>query len=411
MVKQPSSDELREFRAEVAAWFENERPKEPDFLLPETFMEVGTDAQFHFLRDWQNKVYDAGYLGMSWPAEYGGGGKHPAFQKVADQEMARLGVPFMLNTIGLNWAGPLILHMGTEEEKTRYIRGILSAEDIWCQGFSEPDHGSDLGSAQTRAVRDGDEWVFNGSKIWTSLGTYAKYMILLARTNPDAPNRYAGLSYFLTPMKVDGIETVPIRKLTGEYGFVQTFFRDARVPASCLMGEEGQGWQIAMLTLQFERGAQGGQAGGLSSMYISAEDVLELARRSKRDGKPVLEDPLIRDQMVRFLIEAKGDRLCDARSSIPVWFPSAPIRFHFPASCGSPNTGAGCSSLRSRCKEPTVRALLVMRSRRTKAGGSARTSTRSPPRSAAGPRRCRPTSSASACSDFRRADRERNWQE
>ena len=316
MVKEPSSGELREFRAEVAAWFENEQPKEPDFLLPETFMEVGTDDQFHFLRDWQNKVYDAGYLGMSWPAEYGGGGLHPAFQKVADQEMARLGVPFMLNTIGLNWAGPLILHMGTEEEKSRYIRGILSAEDIWCQGFSEPDHGSDLGSAQTRAVRDGDEWVFNGSKIWTSLGTYAKYMILLARTNPDAPNRYAGLSYFLTPMKVDGIETVPIRKLTGEYGFVQTFFRNARVPASCLMGEEGQGWQIAMLTLQFERGAQGGQAGGLSSMYISAEDVLELARRSERDGKPVLQDPLIRDQMVRFLIEARGDRLCDARSSI-----------------------------------------------------------------------------------------------
>ncbi len=313
----PSPRELHDFQAEVSAWLAANRPPEPDFQLPESFMEVGTQAQFDYLRDWQRKVYEAGFLGMSWPVEYGGGGREPVFQSLVDREMARLGVPFMVNTIGLNWAGPLILHMGTEEEKSRYIRGILSAEDIWCQGFSEPDHGSDLGSAQTRAVRDGDEWVINGSKIWTSLGSHAKYMILLARTNPEAANRYAGLSYFLAPMTVEGIETVPIRKLTGEYGFVQTYFRDARIPASCLMGEEGQGWQIAMATLQFERGAQGGQAGGLSSMYISVEDVLELARRATRDGRPALEDPLIRDQMVRFLIEARGDRLCSARAEIP----------------------------------------------------------------------------------------------
>jgi len=309
--------ELEEFRAEVVAWMEENRPPSPDFLLPETFMEVGTDAQFHYLRDWQRKVYEAGYLGMAWPAEYGGGGKPQEYQDVVNAEMARLGVPFMPNTIGLNWAGPLILHRGTEEEKRRYIRGILSAEDIWCQGFSEPDHGSDLGSVQTRAVRDGDEYVLNGSKIWTSLGSYAKYMILLARTDPQAANKYAGLSYFLVPMDVEGVDTQPIRKLTGEYGFVQTFFDNARVSADCLMGEEGQGWQIAMTTLQFERGATGGQAGGLSSMFVGIGDVVELARRAYRDGRPAIEDPVVRDQLVRFLIEDKGDRLCRVRAEIP----------------------------------------------------------------------------------------------
>ncbi len=254
---------------------------------------------------------------MAWPTEYGGGGLPQIYQDIVNQEMARLGVPFMPNTIGLNWAGPLILHMGTEADKKRYIRNILSAEDIWCQGFSEPEHGSDLGNVQTRAVRDGDEWVINGSKIWTSLGTYARYMILLARTDPEAANKYAGLSYFLAPMDAPGVETQPIRKLTGEYGFVQTFFHDARIPADCLMGEEGQGWQIAMTTLQFERGAEGGQAGGLSSMYVGIDDVIEMARRVRRDGKPAIEDPLIRDRLVQFKIEAEADRLCSVRAGIP----------------------------------------------------------------------------------------------
>jgi alkylation response protein AidB-like acyl-CoA dehydrogenase len=311
----PTSN-LDDFRAEVVAWLEANRPPKPDFLLPESFMEVGSDQQFEFLRDWQRAVYEAGYLGMAWPAEYGGGGKSQAYQDIVNAEMARLGVPFVPNTIGLNWAGPLILHMGTEEDKLRYIPGILSADEIWCQGFSEPDHGSDLGAVQMRAVRDGDEWVINGSKIWTSLGSYAKYMILLARTDSEAPNKYAGLSYFLAPMDAPGVETRPIRKLTGEHGFVQTFFQDARIPADCLMGEEGQGWQIAMTTLQFERGAEGGQAGGLASMFIGVDDVVELARRVTRDGRPAIEDPLVRDELVKFLIEARGDRLCARRADV-----------------------------------------------------------------------------------------------
>ena len=309
--------ELDQFRTEVSAWLRENNPGDPGFLLPESFMEVGTDEQFEYLRNWQRKVYDAGYLGMSWPQEYGGGGQPQAFQDIVSQEMARQRVPFMTNTIGLNWAGPLILQQGTEEDKKKYIKGILNADDIWCQGFSEPDHGSDLGNAQVKAVKDGDDYIINGSKIWTSLGSYAKYMILLARTSNDGPNKYAGLSFFLAPMRTEGIDPQPIKKLTSEYGFCQTFFNDARIPANSIMGREGEGWQIAMATLMFERGNVGGQAGGLSMVDINVNDVLELARRSKRNGKPALEDPLIRDQMVQFLIEAKSNVLMGAKTKIP----------------------------------------------------------------------------------------------
>ncbi len=222
----------------------------------------------------------------------------------------------MLNTIGLSWVGPLLLDMGTHEERLRYIKGILSAEDIWCQGFSEPEHGSDLGNVQTRAVRDGDEWVINGTKTWTTHGTYAKYMILLARSIPDARNKYAGLSFYLAPMKVPGVETFPIRKLTGEYGFSETFFTDARIPADCLMGEEGQGWTVAMRTLEYERSARGGQAGGYSIKVPDPAETIDLARRAQRGGRPAIEDPVVRDKLVQFLIEARGLFLTGARQRI-----------------------------------------------------------------------------------------------
>ena len=150
---EPEARELEAFRREVEAWFRANRPPDPGFLLPESFLEVGTDEQFAYLRDWQRKVYEAGYLGMAWPREYGGGGLPQAWQDVVNAEMARQKVPFMPNTIGLNWAGPLILAVGTEAQKRQYIRNILSAEDIWCQGFSEPDNGSDLAATQTRADR------------------------------------------------------------------------------------------------------------------------------------------------------------------------------------------------------------------------------------------------------------------
>ena len=309
--------ELDEFQSEVEAWFEENDPHDPGFLLPQSFMEVGTGQQFEFLRDWQRKVYEAGYLGMAWPKEFGGGGVDQAFQDIATAVMMHQNVPFMTNTIGLNWAGPLILDMGSESQKQAYIKRILSAEDIWCQGFSEPDHGSDLGNAQLRALRDGDEFVLNGSKIWTSLGAYADYIILLARTDNQTNTKYEGLSYFLAPMKIEGINPQPIKKLTGEHGFTQTFFNDARISESCLIGEEGGGWQVAMKTLTYERAVTGGQAGGVASMTVNASEVVELARNAMRDGRFAIEDPLVRDQLVSFLMEEKGMDLNNKRAKIP----------------------------------------------------------------------------------------------
>jgi alkylation response protein AidB-like acyl-CoA dehydrogenase len=308
--------ELSEFKQGAEAWFRENTPREVDFLLPLTFMEVGTDQQFDFLRDWQRKVYEAGYLGAHWPKEFGGGGLDRAFQDAATKVMSAERTPLMLNAIGLNWTGPLLLDRGSQEEKQKYIKGILSAENIWCQGFSEPDHGSDLGNAQTRAVRDGDDYVINGSKIWTTQGNYADYMILLARTNPEAENKYKGLSFFLSPMKGKGIDTVPIRKLTGEYGFTQTFFEDARIPASCLMGAEGEGWLIAMQTLEYERGARSGQAGGHVMMLADPADILELARHAHINGKPAIEDPAIREDLVELMTEARSLGLNSRRDKI-----------------------------------------------------------------------------------------------
>jgi alkylation response protein AidB-like acyl-CoA dehydrogenase len=313
----PSKQELSEFRQGVRAWLMENKPADPGFLLPQTFMEVGSDQQLDFLREWQHKLWSAGYLGMAWPKEYGGQGVAPVFQTIADSEMRRVGVPIAFNVIGLGWAGPLILDRGSEDDKRRYIKNILSAEDIWCQGFSEPDHGSDLGNVQTRAVRDGDDYVINGTKIWTTMGNYAKYMILLARTNPDAERKYDGLSFFLSPMDVPGIDPRPIKKLTGEYGFTETFFTDARIPASCLMGEEGEGWKIAMQTLQYERGAEAGAAGGLMQVRVAIDDVIRSLEGVTRDGEPVLDDPVVRDQLVQLIIEEKAHNLSGRRAGIP----------------------------------------------------------------------------------------------
>lgn len=312
----PNPSELTEFRQEVSAWLDANAPADPGFLLPQTFMEVGSDQQLEFLQAWQYKLWSAGYLGVHWPEQYGGRGMHPAFQSVIDRELRRHATPITFNVIGLGWAGPLILDIGTEEDKARYIKGILSGEDVWCQGFSEPDHGSDLGNAQTRAVRDGDDYVVNGSKIWTTMGNYARYMILLARTNPDAERKYDGLSFFLSPMHAEGIETRPIKKITGEYGFTETFFTDARIPASCLIGGEGNGWKVAMQTLQYERGAAAGAAGGLMQVRVNIGDMIDAVRDLRRDGQPVLDDPVVRDRLVQLMMEEKAFALGDRRLGI-----------------------------------------------------------------------------------------------
>lgn len=312
-----SREALKSFQAEVQAWMKENVPADPGFLLPLSFLEVGTEQQLDFLREWQHRLWSAGYLGMHWPTEFGGQGADPAYQGIVDRELQRFNAPIIFNTIGLGWVGPLLLDIGSEEERGKYLKRILSAEDIWCQGFSEPDHGSDLGSVQTRAVRDGDDYVVNGSKIWTTLGNYADHMILLARTNPETERRYDGLSFFLSPMKIPGVEAVPIRKVTGEYGFNQVFFTDARIPAATLMVGEGKGWGVAMKTLEYERGVSAGQATGHWNVSIQIDDAINELRGFQRDGAPLFDDPAVRDETVKLIMEAKALALSRKRMAMP----------------------------------------------------------------------------------------------
>jgi alkylation response protein AidB-like acyl-CoA dehydrogenase len=322
-------EELEDFRREVRQWLADNIPHAPDFLLPDSFMEVGRPEQFEWLQTWQRKVYAAGYLGMSWPKEYGGHGKDGIYQDIVNREMSRVSAPFMVNVIGLMWAGPVILQLGTHEQKLRYIPKMLSGDEIWCQGFSEPNHGSDLASAETTATRDGDEYVLNGAKIWTSLGTEAKHMILLARTE-KTPSKYKGLTFFLAPVDIPGVIKRPIKKMSGEYGFNETRFDNARIPAGCVLGNEGEGWSVAMATLMYERGASGGQAGGLLSVPLNVEDVVQLARTCTRDGRPSIEDPAIRAGLVQLIMEQEGMRMNALRMRHPTlvqerphWIPMA----------------------------------------------------------------------------------------
>jgi alkylation response protein AidB-like acyl-CoA dehydrogenase len=327
---QPSAQELADFSARCEAWFAANTPADPGFMLPLTFMEVSTDQQFDFLRNWQRAVYEAGYIGMSWPAEYGGGGMHPDYQKIATRIMKAHDAPILINAIAGGWTGPLLLDIGSEEDKRRFIKPMLSAEEIWCQGFSEPEHGSDLGNAQCKAVRaknsqGGDEYVINGSKIWTSLGDRADYMILLARTSNEGPSKYAGLSFFLAPMKIPGVEVRRLKKLTGEYGFVQCFFNDARIPASGLVGEEGQGWSMAMKTLEYERGAKVNPVGGYFAKEMDVMNIVDLARQAKRGGKPLLDDPVMRDRIIKYMIDIQALNLNNQRRRMPVLAQDRPM--------------------------------------------------------------------------------------
>ena len=314
---EPSAAELENFRQEVRLWLAENEPPKPDFKLPDSFLEVSSSEQFEHLRGWQRSVYDAGYLGMTWPSKFGGGGRPQVYQDIVNDEMATRNRPFMLNIVGLMWAGPVILKFGTPVQKKRYLAPLLRADEIWCQGFSEPDNGSDLANVQTTAIRDGDDYVINGTKIWTSLGTQAHHMILLARTDADAGSKYRGLTFFLAPVDGPDVEKRPIRKMTGEYGFNETQFRNARVPASCMLGEEGQGWAIAMATLAFERYAEGGQAGGLDMVQLRVAELVEMARECRRDGRPAMEDPVVREELVRLSVEERALDMNEVRREIP----------------------------------------------------------------------------------------------
>jgi alkylation response protein AidB-like acyl-CoA dehydrogenase len=239
------------FRAELRAWLEAN--------LPEKRRGWRGGAQRfgdEFGREWSRKLYEAGYASLTWPKEYGGAGAPYSYQAIFLEESARAQAPAHVGVIGLGMAGPTIMAHGTDEQKRRYLPRILSAEEIWCQGFSEPDAGSDLAAARTRAERRGDVFVVNGQKVWSSFAQLADFCILVAQSDPEAP-RYKNLTYLIVDMHAPGVEVRPLRQITGEAEFNEIFFTEVEVPAANLLGEEGAGWQVAMTTLLHERGTLG----------------------------------------------------------------------------------------------------------------------------------------------------------
>jgi alkylation response protein AidB-like acyl-CoA dehydrogenase len=302
------------FRQHCRSWLEANKPEPPPFRLPLSALEIMTEQQCVWLQAWQRKVYDAGMVGCDYPSAYGGGG-HKGFQRIAAQELARARVPFLVNIIGLSMAGPTILVHGTEEQKRRFLPGCLSGDEIWCQGFSEPGAGSDLANAQTTAVKDGEDWVVNGHKVWTTLGRFAKWMILLARTSTD--DKYKGLTYFLAPIEGHpGVTVRPLIKMTGETGFNEVLFEDARVPDSLRLDAVGAGWTVAMTTLLHERGAAE-TAGGGWNVGDHVDRLIALAQRTERNGKRVADDDVIRDEIMKRAIDAEGIKQSMRRARVP----------------------------------------------------------------------------------------------
>jgi alkylation response protein AidB-like acyl-CoA dehydrogenase len=303
-----------EFQQHAREWLAaNPAPPSP-VRLPISPLEVMTVPQLEYLQAWQRRCYEAGLIGCDIPTEYGGQGRKGC-QSIANRELSRSGAPFLVNIVGLRMAVPTILEHGTEEQKRRFIPGALSGDEIWCQGFSEPGAGSDMANQQTFAERRGDEWVVNGHKVWTTLGHFAKWMILIARTSRD--HKYDGLTYFLCPIEGHpGVTVRPLVKMTGESGFNEVFFEDAVLSDSLRLDDVGKGWTVAMTTLTFERGA-GESAGGGGESIHPMERLISLAKSSPRDGKRAADDPVIRDAIIRHAIVLEGLRASRRRAGVP----------------------------------------------------------------------------------------------
>jgi alkylation response protein AidB-like acyl-CoA dehydrogenase len=306
----------REFQAHARRWLAENPPPEPPVRLPISPLEVMTEAQRDYLQDWQRRCYEAQLIGTDIPKAYGGWG-HEGCQGIANQEMNRAGSPFLLNVVGLSMAVPTILVHGTEEQKKKFIPGALSGDEIWCQGFSEPGAGSDMANQQTTAVPRGDDWIVNGHKVWTSLGHFAKWMILIARTSSH--HKYDGLSYFLCPIAGHpGVTVRPLVKMTGETGFNEVLFEDAVVPDAYRLDEVGKGWTVAMTTLTYERGAAEGAGGGGGGGGLPMDQrLIALARECRQGGRAASDDPVIRDALMEQAIRAEGLRQNGRRAQVP----------------------------------------------------------------------------------------------
>jgi len=281
-----------EFRDELRGWLTDNHPGEEPAADPE---------QFDFRRAWQRRLNARGWAGLSWPEAYGGAGATLVEQAIFYEEIARSGAPPMANVLGLAMGGPTVIAHGDEAQKDRYLSPILSADEIWCQGFSEPDSGSDLASLKTRAVRSGDEWIVTGQKVWTTMAHQSKWCMLVARTDTEVP-KHRGLSYFLMDMEQDGVDIRPLRQITGEAEFNELFIEEARIPHANIIGGQDNGWAVAITTLMHER------AGLAFALQVGIQIALrELVAAARESGAAV--DPVVRQRLAQLYIEAQALRL------------------------------------------------------------------------------------------------------
>src|SRR5690242_1760670 len=286
------SPQEQAFRDELREWLERNNPgREP----------AGDEEAFQFRRAWQRKLHENGYAGLSWPKEYGGRGATLIEGAIFNEEMARAKAPAAANVLGLAMGGPVVIHHGTEEQKKRFLEPILSAEEIWCQGFSEPESGSDLASLKTKAVKSNGGWKVTGQKVWTTFAHEAKWCMLVARTDPDAA-KHKGLTYFLMDMEQDGVQVRPLRQITGESEFNEIFMEEAYIPDENVVGQPGEGWNVAITTLMNER--SGIAFGSAVAIKIALGELMELVRERGLD-----EDPVIRQKMAQLYIESETLRL------------------------------------------------------------------------------------------------------
>jgi alkylation response protein AidB-like acyl-CoA dehydrogenase len=287
------------FAAEVRSWLAEHLDAPPPFTSPEEEVAWG--------RRWQATLAAGRWVGIHWPEEYGGRGAPPVHVAIFNTEYARARAPQPVNRVGINLAGPTLLAHGTEAQKQRWLAPILTAEELWCQLFSEPDAGSDLASLRTTATAVDDGWVLNGQKVWTSYARFARWGICLARTNPDAPGA-AGLSFVVVDMHDPGVEVRPLVQLTGEAEFNEVFLTDVRVPADHLVGEVDRGWAVAATTLAHERGT----SFPFKEQVVHEAFVQELFEQADRLG--TLDDPHVADELVQAFVELRVLRLHNWRT-------------------------------------------------------------------------------------------------
>ncbi|MEZ5171256.1 MAG: acyl-CoA dehydrogenase family protein [Acidimicrobiia bacterium] len=293
-----------EFRARLRSWLaEHAGRLEDASSVMKGVGGAGIMDAIQMARDWQRILWEAGYVGLSWPERYGGQNASLTEQVIVAEELAAVRTPPLINTIGLTILGPTLIRHGTEHQRERFLPKILSAEELWCQGFSEPEAGSDLAALTTRADINGDDFVVNGQKVWTSLAPIADWCFLLVRTDPDAPKR-EGISYLLCDMTTPGLTVTPLRNAAGGIHFSEMFFDDVRVPRANLVGDLNRGWQIARTTLEHERS-------GLSSVLALEQNLTRLRQTacntSRGDGRAI-DDQAIRRELAQRWVELEGLR-------------------------------------------------------------------------------------------------------